>query len=61
MSNYLWYFHCNEEGTGSIGGMFFNTPYKSVNRIPVTPKMLTEFANSKIILNISYQNTDMIY
>jgi hypothetical protein len=47
MSNYLWYFHCNEEGTGSIGGMFFNTPYKSVNRIPVTPKMLTEFANSK--------------
>jgi hypothetical protein len=46
-ANYLWYFHCDEEGRGSIGGMFFKAPYKRVNRIPVTPKMLTEFANSK--------------
>jgi hypothetical protein len=47
ISNYLWYFHCDEEGMGSIGGMFFKAPYKRVNRIPITPKMLTEFANSK--------------
>lgn len=47
MSNYLWYFHCDEEGTGSIGGLFFKAPYKRVNRILITPKMLTEFANSK--------------
>lgn len=48
MSNYLWYFHCDEEGITSIGGMFFKAPYKRVNRIPITPKALTDFANSKI-------------
>lgn len=47
MSNYLWYFHCDEEGSSFITGMFFKPPYKRVTRIPVTPKMLTEFANSK--------------
>lgn len=45
MSTYLWYFHCDEEGLRSIGGMFFKTPYKRVIRIKVTPKMLTDFAN----------------
>jgi hypothetical protein len=48
MSNYLWYFHCDEEGTTFITGMFFKPPYKRVTRIPITPKMLTDFANSKI-------------
>ena len=47
MSNYLWYFHCDEEGTSFISGMFFKPPYKRVTRIPITPKMLTDFANSK--------------
>ena len=48
MSNYLWYFHCDEEETTFITGMFFKPPYKRVTRIPITPKMLTDFANSKI-------------
>jgi Protein of unknown function (DUF1493) len=48
MSNYLWYFHCDEEGSTFITGMFFKPPYKRVTRIPITPKMLTDFANSKI-------------
>jgi len=45
MKNYRWYFHCDEEGSG-IGGFFFTPPYRRVKRIPVTPAMLTEFANS---------------
>ncbi len=47
MSNYLWYFHCDEEGSSFITGLFFKPPYKRVTRIPINPKMLTEFANSK--------------
>lgn len=43
MDNYLWYFHCNEEGC-SIGALFFKPPYKQVARIPVTPIMLADFA-----------------
>src|SRR6187551_1716604 len=46
MDKYLWYFHADEEGQ-SIGGLFFKSPNKRVTRIPVTPKMLTEFANVK--------------
>ena len=48
MSDFLWYFHCDEEGSTFITGMFFKPPYKRVTRIPITPKMLTDFANSKI-------------
>jgi hypothetical protein len=44
MTNYLWYFHADEEGC-NIGGIFFEPPYKRVERIPVTPSLLTEFAN----------------
>ncbi len=47
MSNYLWYFHCDEEGSTFITGMFFKPPYKRVTRMPIIPKMLTDFANSK--------------
>lgn len=48
MSEYLWYFHHEEEGSwNSIGGSFFQRPNERVKRIPITPKMLTEFANSK--------------
>lgn len=45
MTNYLWYFHADEEGGwNSIGGVFFTPPYKKVKRIPVTPALLTDFA-----------------
>lgn len=48
MSKYLWYFHHEEEGSwNTIGGSFFQRPNERVKRIPITPKMLTEFANSK--------------
>ena len=47
MSTYLWYFHCDEEGSTFITSMFFKPPYKRVTRIPITPKLLTDFANSK--------------
>ncbi len=44
MTNYLWYFHSDEEGQ-NFGGLFFKPPYCRVNRIPVTPSMLADFAN----------------
>lgn len=44
MSSYLWYFHANEEGQ-NLGGFFFRPPYKRVKRIPITPQILTNFAN----------------
>ena len=46
MSDYLWYFHTNEEGQ-SIGAVFFKPPYKRVNRISVTPQMLADFIVTK--------------
>ncbi len=45
MTGYLWYFHADEEGFGSLGGWFFKPPYERVERIPITPAMLTDFAN----------------
>jgi hypothetical protein len=46
MSEYLWYFHTEEESSwNSIGGLFFDPPYKRVKRIPVTVSMLFDFAN----------------
>jgi hypothetical protein len=45
MTNYLWYFHADEEGGwNSIGGLFITPPYKKVKRISVTPALLTDFA-----------------
>jgi Protein of unknown function (DUF1493) len=45
MTNYLWYFHADEEGGwNSIGGLFFIPPYKKVQRIPVTPALLNDIA-----------------
>lgn len=46
MSGYLWYFHSDEEGFG-MGRFFFKPPYERVKRIPVTPKMLADFAVTK--------------
>lgn len=47
MGTYLWYFHGDEEESTNIGGAFFKPPYERVTRIPLTPKILTDFANSK--------------
>ncbi len=48
--NYLWYFHNEEEISSniSIGKIFFKRPYDSVERIPITPEILTKFANTKV-------------
>jgi hypothetical protein len=51
-SNYLWYFHTNEEDH-SIGGMFYKPPFERVQRIPVTAEMLWEMANAGY-WNIAY-------
>ncbi len=45
MKNYKWYFHADDEGQ-SIVSFFIKPPYKLVDRIPVTPAMLTKFANN---------------
>ena len=45
ISSYRWYFHHVEEGN-NIGGSIFRPPNERVKRIPVTPEMLLEFANS---------------
>jgi hypothetical protein len=43
--NYLWYFHTDEEGM-NVGAVFVKPPYERVERIPVTPLMLSEFAET---------------
>ena len=43
MSSYLWYFHSAEEGN-NLGSAFFKAPNELVEHIPITPKMLFEFA-----------------
>ncbi len=43
MTDYLWYFHAEEEGQ-NIGGFFFRPPNQRVERMIVTPKMLAEFS-----------------
>lgn len=45
MTNYLWYFHHAEEGSG-IGCLLFRSPDKRVKRIAITPKLLLEAANA---------------
>jgi hypothetical protein len=54
MNDFLWYFHYGDEASiNSIGSLIYKTPVKLVKRIPLTPKMLTEFENTKI-WNIEY-------
>lgn len=45
MSDYLWYFHCKEEGN-NLGSLIFPAPNKLVSKISVSPVMLTNFANN---------------
>lgn len=49
MNGFLWYFHYQEEGslTFNFGNIFFKNPHNRVKEIPITPKMLAEFAVSK--------------
>jgi len=50
MNDFLWYFHYQDEASltsFNIGGSLFKSPNQSVTMIPITPKMLSEFANSK--------------
>ena len=47
MTDYLWYFHADEEGHSGIGQLFFKPPYEKVERIPVTPQMLADFIETK--------------
>jgi hypothetical protein len=47
MEDYLWYFHADEEGIMNLGAFFFKSPYLRVDRIPITPNMLLQFARSK--------------
>lgn len=42
MSNYLWYFHTEEEGFNSLGGSFFRPPNERVDHIPVNLRVLME-------------------
>jgi len=43
MDEYLWYFHSEDEGL-NIWSFIFKSPSAKVNRIPVTPEMLLNFA-----------------
>jgi hypothetical protein len=59
MTNYLWYFHADEEGGwNSLGQLFFDPPYIKVSRIPVTPALLANFAQ-KGKWNIEYPEHDI--
>jgi hypothetical protein len=42
--SYLWYFHTDEDGM-NFGAIFVKPPYERVQRIPVTPLLLAEFAD----------------
>lgn len=46
MNDFLWYFHYQEEAslTFNFGNIFFKNPHNRVKEIPITPKMLAEFA-----------------
>jgi hypothetical protein len=46
MESYRWYFHGNDEGYNPLA-YIFKPPNEKVERIPVTPKMLLDFAHSK--------------
>lgn len=46
MANYRWYFHHGEEAA-HIGTLFIKPPNRRVNRIPITPRILVEAAQTK--------------
>ena len=46
MDGFLWYFHYGEEANSFPSGLFFKPPNYRVERIPITPEMLLQFAKS---------------
>lgn len=46
IESFLWYFHSPEEAFSPFG-LLFPPPNKRVSRIPITPELLTEYANTK--------------
>jgi hypothetical protein len=46
VNDYRWYFHHGEEGW-NLGGLFFRPPNGRVDRMPITPVILTEAIRSK--------------
>jgi len=46
MSQYLWYFHHQEEGFRSLRDLIFTPAIYRVQRIPVTPDLLVQSANA---------------
>lgn len=46
MDSYRWYFHGDDEGNNLLA-FIFKPPNEKVQRIPVTPQMLLEFARTK--------------
>ncbi|MDI9309369.1 MAG: DUF1493 family protein [Limnohabitans sp.] len=54
IKSFLWYFHYQAEGNlCSFSNFFSQVPNESVTYIPITVKMLSDFANSKK-WNINY-------
>lgn len=47
MMRYLWYFHHEEEGFLSIGGLFFKPPNQRVSPIPITIGRLAQAVRSQ--------------
>jgi hypothetical protein len=45
MSACLWYFHADEEVFINLGRWLYPNPYDRVEKIPVMPALLAEFAN----------------
>lgn len=46
LDGYLWYFHHGEAGL-NIGGFFIKPPYERVERIAITPAILSKAATKK--------------
>jgi len=57
MDEYLWYFHTDEEGQ-NFGAFLFKPPYSRIDRIPITPRLLSEFATTKK-WNIDYPKHEL--
>jgi hypothetical protein len=47
MRGYLWYFHQDEEFSLNFGALIFKPPSERVERIPITPAVLSEAIDTK--------------
>jgi hypothetical protein len=47
LSSYLWYFHHDEEFSLNFGALIFKRPNERVERIPITPAVLSEAIKTK--------------